>query len=322
MGGDDMVAQAAAELYATDPGEFVGRRDALAARARAAGAAAAAKQIAGLRKPTRSAWVLNQLSRADPGAAGQLVGLGEQLRAAQEALDGDALRELSVRRRRLIDALARAAFAAAGLHAPPAALREEVTGTLGAALADPQVAAQLQAGALERAARREGFGSAAPPVLTLVPAARRSGEPSHRSAGPGRGGRSDGSPAGSVAAPSAAQARRAATSPGQAAAGPGSQRRAGVTTLAGARAKADAQRRRHAVAAAQQQLAEAGADAAAAAEEQQEAEHAVRLLEVQLADARQRLAAARDGLAEARMRGRQAAAAQRRARQALDRLQD
>src|SRR6185437_8042689 len=39
----------------------------------------------------------------------------------------------------------------------PAALRDEVTSTLTAALADPQVAEQLRAGTLVRAVYREGF---------------------------------------------------------------------------------------------------------------------------------------------------------------------
>jgi hypothetical protein len=127
----DLARDAAAELYSADPDDFVERRGVLAAEARAAGDAQAAKRIAALRKPTRSAWVLNQLSRAEPGVTGQLELLGEELRAAQQSLDGTAIRELSVRRRKLIGALARRAFAACGLQSPPAALRDEVTATLG-----------------------------------------------------------------------------------------------------------------------------------------------------------------------------------------------
>jgi hypothetical protein len=97
--GGDLLTEAIAELYSCDPGEFVERRGVLAARARAAGEAAVAKRIAGLRKPTRSASVLNQLARSAPAATAQLAALGEQLRAAQQALDGAAIRELSLRRR-------------------------------------------------------------------------------------------------------------------------------------------------------------------------------------------------------------------------------
>src|SRR5260370_353580 len=101
MGSDaDPLREAVAELYSADPAEFVERRGALAARARAAGEASAAKSIAALRKPTRSAWVVNQLIRSDPGVIAELGGLGDELRAAQGSMDGAAIREPSVRRGR------------------------------------------------------------------------------------------------------------------------------------------------------------------------------------------------------------------------------
>jgi hypothetical protein len=164
--GADLVEAAVAELYSADPDEFVERRGVLAARARAAGDAAAAKRIAALRKPTRSAWVVNQLARSAPGAVSGLAGLGEQLREAQRSSDGEALRALSQRRHQLVGTLVRQALAVTGQHSPSAALRDEVTATLGAAVADPQVAGQLAAGTLDRAVHREGFGPAG--VLTVV----------------------------------------------------------------------------------------------------------------------------------------------------------
>ncbi len=161
MTDDDLLPEAVAELYASGPDEFIKRRGELAARARGRAARPQAKQIAGLRKPTRSAWIINQLIRADPSVSAQLADLGEQLRAAQSSLDGAAIRDLSLQRRQLIDALARQAFTAAGQPSPPAAIREEVTATLGAALADPQVADRVRAGTLERAAHGDGFGGRA-----------------------------------------------------------------------------------------------------------------------------------------------------------------
>jgi hypothetical protein len=169
MGGmteGDPLREAVAELYSSDPDEFVERRGALVAGARAAGQTQAARQIAGLRKPTRSAWVVNRLVRAVPGVTAELARLGDELRAAQGSLDGEAIRELSRRRRELVESLTRQAFTVSGQQAPSAGLRDEVTATLGAALADPQVAGQL--GTLERAAYSEGFGSAGPPGLILV----------------------------------------------------------------------------------------------------------------------------------------------------------
>ena len=57
---------------------------------------------------------MNQLARSVPSAATQLADLGTDLRKAQRTLDGTAIRELSVRRRGLIDDLTRQAFAAVG----------------------------------------------------------------------------------------------------------------------------------------------------------------------------------------------------------------
>ena len=167
----DLVSQAVAELYASDPDTFTERRGALVAGARAAGEAAAAKQIAGLRKPTRSAWVVNQLVRSDPNVISQLAELGDELRAAEGAMDGARIRELSAERRKLIDELLRQALAISGQQSAPAALREEVASTLRAALADREFAEQLASGVLLRAESRSGFGSGAAPELMLVPSA-------------------------------------------------------------------------------------------------------------------------------------------------------
>ena len=189
MTDGDLLRDAVAELYSSDPDEFIERRGALIARAREAGQAPAAKQIAALRKPTRSAWVVNRLVRADPGATAELASLGGELRAAQGSLDGAAIRELSQRRRELIESLARRAFTVAGQHQPPAGLRDEVTATLGAALADPQFADTLAAGTLVRAVQAEGFGPVGRPALTLVKGAGRgtTRAPRAKQAPPARG---------------------------------------------------------------------------------------------------------------------------------------
>ena len=166
----DLLADAEAELYTADPDEFTGRRAELAASARDAGEPAVAKQITGLRKPTRSAWIVNRLVRADPEVRSRLESLAADLR---EASGGSRLRELTAARAKLVDELTRTALD--GLPAPPAALREEVTATLDAAIADPEVAASL--GTLVRAARYAGFGgfaaappAAVPPKMTKAPA--------------------------------------------------------------------------------------------------------------------------------------------------------
>jgi hypothetical protein len=62
----DLLADAVARLYEADPDEFMPLRKDLAEAARAEGDKDAAKKITGLRKPTRSAWVVNRLVRTDP----------------------------------------------------------------------------------------------------------------------------------------------------------------------------------------------------------------------------------------------------------------
>ena len=295
MTGADLLREAAAELYSSDPDEFVERRGALVARARKAGEASAAKQIAGMRKPTRSAWVINQLVRSAPGVTSELASLGGELRAAQGSLDGASIRELSQRRRQLIEALARQAFTAAGLQSPPAALRDEVTATLGAALADLQVTEQMAAGTMARVAHRDGLGTPEAPELTLVtqpPGRRRS-----NAAGAGSATR--------AAAP-ARSAKMTAQSRAQAAA----EARARAAEEAAAERE---RRRREALADAEQAVAEADRVADAAAVAEQEQEDAVQQLEEQLADARRRLA-------DARLMARRARNGQRYARRELDRL--
>ena len=195
----DLLAEAAAELYAGDPAAFTERRGALAAQARAAGQAAAAKQITALRKPTYSAWLVNQLVRADPEVASRLSELGGELRSAGAALDGARIRELSQQRRRLVDDLVRQALQLPGAGPPSAAVREDLTATFGAALADPQVADQLAAGTLVRAVHRADFAPAGP-GLTLVPplpagrpsqsGSRTPAPPAEAHPDPGRRGRS------------------------------------------------------------------------------------------------------------------------------------
>jgi hypothetical protein len=160
----DLLEDAQAELYEADPDNFTARRQELAERAREAGQPAVAKQIAALRKPTRSAWVVNRLVRSDPEVRTRLDGLAADLRGAS---DGATLRELTTARSRLVDELTRAALA--GLPAPPAALREEVTATFDAAIADPEVAGRL--GTLARAEKYAGFGTTGPMSFAAAPPA-------------------------------------------------------------------------------------------------------------------------------------------------------
>jgi chromosome segregation ATPase len=144
------------ELYGVRPEEFTARRSELAAAAKKRGDAAAAKRISAARKPTTAAWVVNQLVHANEDVKRSLTDLGERLRAAHAAMDGAAIRELSSEQRSLVDELARAAFEGVDVTNPSATLREDVTGTLQAAVADPDVAGRL--GHLAKAEQWSGFG--------------------------------------------------------------------------------------------------------------------------------------------------------------------
>ncbi|WP_175616221.1 hypothetical protein [Mycobacterium sp. GA-1841] len=143
-------------LYGARPEEFTARRKELASAARKRGDTEDAKMIAAARRPTTAAWVANLVVLTDPGARNRLTDLHEALRGAHAAMDGQRIRELSATQRKLVQTLAHAGFVAAGLRDPTAALRDDVTGTLQAAVADPDVAARL--GRLSKAEEWSGFG--------------------------------------------------------------------------------------------------------------------------------------------------------------------
>jgi len=144
------------ELYWVKPEDFTSTRMRLAKGAKDRGDAAGAKEISGSRKPTTAAWVANRLAISHTQTKRRLTDLREQLRAAHAALDGGRIRELTREQRKLIDQLTGAAFEAAEVADPSDALRDDVTGTLQAAVADPDVTARL--GRLAKAERWSGFG--------------------------------------------------------------------------------------------------------------------------------------------------------------------
>ncbi len=153
MPAPDRVDEAAAELYALVPGEFVAARKERADRARRAGDRAAAKAIGALRRPSRAAWALNLLARHRPGELGRFLELADGLRTAQREGRGRRLREMSGQRNQVVAALTREATALAAadgatLGADP---QREITQTLHAALADEDAAALLATGRLSAA---------------------------------------------------------------------------------------------------------------------------------------------------------------------------
>jgi hypothetical protein len=181
----DMAGDELDELYGVKPEEFTALRTELAAAAKKRGDAAAAKLISSARKPTAAAWVVNLLAHTNEDAKHSLADLRERLRAAHAAMDGAAIRELTAEQRALVDQLTRAAFDGAEVTNPSATLREDVTGTLQAAIADPDVADRL--GRLTKAERWSGFGDFG--ATTAVSSVARSGKAGSKP--PPRGDRSD-----------------------------------------------------------------------------------------------------------------------------------
>jgi chromosome segregation ATPase len=144
------------ELYSVKPDGFTALRQKLADSAKQRGEAAVAKRISGARKPTTAAWVVNLLVLRHKDTKRRLSDLGDRLRAAHNAMDGKGIRRLSVEQHHLVEELVDTAFRAAELKNPSAALREDVTGTLQAAIADTEVTAEL--GRLAKTVQWSGFG--------------------------------------------------------------------------------------------------------------------------------------------------------------------
>jgi hypothetical protein len=158
-------------LYGVPPEEFMALRKQLVAAAKQRGDADAAKLIGAARRPTAAAWVVNLLVRRDETARPRLGELTEALRAAHSAMDGSRIRELTSTQRKLIDTLVRAGLAAAGYADATAAMRNDVTDTLQAAIADPDVAARL--GRLEKAERWSGFGDFGETSAVATPSSKK-----------------------------------------------------------------------------------------------------------------------------------------------------
>lgn len=168
------------ELYASVPAAFTSARDALVGQARERGDRAAAADLAGMKRPTQGAWLVNQLALRRPAAVAELIELGEEIRAAQGSVPPAQLRDLSARRRRELDAALTAATnlaTEAGQTAPTRAQLGEVESTLAAAMADEQAANLVRSGrvikALQYSGFGDGFGATAPAKSGASPAVTR-----------------------------------------------------------------------------------------------------------------------------------------------------
>ncbi len=180
--GSLMDLEAAAdELYGISPDAFVERRIRLVAQARAAKDRELARQIGQLRRPTRTAWLVNLLARHEPDRLTELLTLGAALQDAQRRMSGEDLRRLSRQRRSLVDSLARRAVTLGEEQDYAAAdgTLQQVGQSLQAALGDPEVAELVRLGRLTQAVTYGGFGPGdlAAALAASLPGPGRTGRP-------------------------------------------------------------------------------------------------------------------------------------------------
>jgi hypothetical protein len=168
------------QLYELPPERFIAARDEAVEAARRAGDRDTATAIAGLRRPTVAAWLVNLLARRRSDLLDELLELGEALRRAQRDLRGEELRELSTRRREAVGGLvaqARKLARDAGRSGRENLPLTEVEATLTAALAEPELAEAVRAGTLTKATGYAGFGEQPRPRLRVIDGGREDRQP-------------------------------------------------------------------------------------------------------------------------------------------------
>ncbi len=142
--------------------EFTSSRNELAKSLRSSDAEAA-DWVKGLSKPTRAAWLANQLAVRKPKDVGRLLDAGRDLRAAQEEMlagsaDREKLRAAAADEEKAVASLLATAEAIGREHGVGAQVLTKVEDTLRAASADPEVAEALERGRLVREQRAAGLG--------------------------------------------------------------------------------------------------------------------------------------------------------------------
>ena len=152
-------------LFGLGPEAFVAARNEAARRLKQAGDAGAAARVTALRRPSLSAWAVNQLARARGPEVEGLLTAGRRLRAAHQAAvaggGAAALREATRAEREAVAGLVAAAvevLESTG-HATTEATRDRVAATLHAAAADPAAAELVRRGRLTHDLDPAGFGT-------------------------------------------------------------------------------------------------------------------------------------------------------------------
>ena len=158
---EETFAAVAEELYGLAPGDFTDARNGYVKELKSAGDKELSERVKALRKPSVAAWVVNMLVRHQAEEMTQVLDLGASLRAAQADLDGEALRELTKQRRRLVAAVAgkgRALAKELGTKLSESVLRQ-VEDTLHAAMIDTDAEAAVRTGMLVDPLNPSGTGS-------------------------------------------------------------------------------------------------------------------------------------------------------------------
>jgi hypothetical protein len=170
MRGDkrvDHLEEELDELYALEPAQFVAERDRLVRELRKADQREEAEQVKSLRKPSISAWTINQLARKERRDVDLLLDAGHRLREAQQGLlageDRKSLDEARGTQRDAIGNLRQAARRILGEagHGSEATL-DRMMGTLQAAAVSDEGRELLATGRLTGDLEATGFELLAP----------------------------------------------------------------------------------------------------------------------------------------------------------------
>jgi hypothetical protein len=160
--------------------KFTEARNELARTLRSGDHAAAADWVKALQKPTRAAWLVDQLAARKPKDVKKLLVIGARLRAAQEEMLAGAtnrtkLREAARSEQETIDSLLQTAEAIGREHGVGAQILTRVGETLQAAAGDPDVAEAIRVGRLSREQRAASIGLVGP-ATPAAPAKGRKGK--------------------------------------------------------------------------------------------------------------------------------------------------
>jgi hypothetical protein len=178
-------------LYGLPLEEFTPARDELARRLRTDGDRDGAAEIKKLRKPTVTAWALNQAKRSEPKRVAGLIEAGARLRDAQERLvaggERELLRDAAAEERRAAEAVVALAETELGQsgHVAGASAQSKLWATVRAAAVNPEASELLKAGRLthDYEVSDLGLGSADAAAVSKRPAPRP-GKPAAKGAPP------------------------------------------------------------------------------------------------------------------------------------------